>query len=241
VVGVIEGTVLLGEFLFVATTGGVLSSTILRSVEQLYVDPTASRQLHQLERCIFSLIIWFFSPFLVSVWLGVRYQELWKQPRTPVPRHFGLGRVFWWIRPSFSFLLLSFILVVEFWISVWWTFYSSTGEEGYRGMLDAVNLDLYLFNSTTPTISEIWGLDWSEFVVAVDWSSLFRLVVATPFLEELVFRGFLFSIIFKRTGFSMKGILLPNVLFGLFHLVNLASSRLSLIYILLQVRRSVVD
>lgn len=105
VVGAIEGVVLLGEFLFVATVGSVLSSTVQRTLQQVHIPP-----ILEASRYITPLFVWLLSPLLVTAWLCTRYQYLWREPRHPIPYFFGLGKLLWWARPSLSCVLLSLIL-----------------------------------------------------------------------------------------------------------------------------------
>jgi len=60
-------------------------------------------------------------------------------------------------------------------------------------------------------------------------------LIFTPILEELVFRGILTYILATRIQHKGKCILFSNLIFGLFHLVNLFGSSYSFWYVLLQV------
>lgn len=63
------------------------------------------------------------------------------------------------------------------------------------------------------------GIDRS--ISVMDVSAVFLLMVGTGFIEELLFRGFLFESIRNKSGIN-KAVIISGVTFGLGHIVNIA-------------------
>lgn len=69
----------------------------------------------------------------------------------------------------------------------------------------------------------------------VGYYNVFNLVFFDPIKEEIVFRGCLFYVLYHRSPKAIPCAVIANVLFGLFHLINLFNGRFSSVYVLLQV------
>ena len=69
---------------------------------------------------------------------------------------------------------------------------------------------------------------------ALDIEKCIEVILIAPFREELLFRVLLFRIIQKTCSFY-KTVLISNVCFSAFHLLNLTRSDASYIYVSLQV------
>ena len=117
---------------------------------------------------------------------------------------------------------------MEFIVTIYWT--SLSGDE------PELEFDMFIKGNITYTFSELYELPFSQLMILLDWNSMFRLTLLTPLVEEYIFRGVLFSIVLGRTKrMNWISILIPNIIFGLFHLVNVPSTRFSIVYIFLQV------
>jgi len=73
-----------------------------------------------------------------------------------------------------------------------------------------------------------------------EWTGVTEMLVLSPFREEIIFRGAMFSIFYRRIGGKSAKekrlcIISSSLIFGLVHLLNLFGSEYSIFYIVLQV------
>lgn len=85
------------------------------------------------------------------------------------------------------------IKVTEFVLIVLWTFHTT---ESSQSPWEVLNYDVYLRGKNTSEIQEIFSTN--EILSTIDWAPVFRLILLTPIVEEIVFRGLLFSAILWR-------------------------------------------
>lgn len=69
----------------------------------------------------------------------------------------------------------------------------------------------------------------------VGYYNIFNLIFFDPIKEEIIFRGCLFYVLYHRSHKAGTCAVIANILFGLFHLINLFNGRFSSVYVLMQV------
>jgi len=75
---------------------------------------------------------------------------------------------------------------------------------------------------------------------AINYSRVVNMLITNPIKEEFVFRGCIFYVLYRRGGRLIPSILVCNVLFGLFHMINFFGTAFSPFYVALQVHRSLI-
>mmetsp|Transcript_5161 Transcript_5161/g.8496 ORF Transcript_5161/g.8496 Transcript_5161/m.8496 type:complete len:186 (+) Transcript_5161:534-1091(+) len=68
-----------------------------------------------------------------------------------------------------------------------------------------------------------------------DYGRLIEIFIVSPIREELVFRGVIMHILYNRYPSGLVAALWSGVFFGLVHLINIANSKFSRLYIIAQV------
>ncbi|GAM24489.1 hypothetical protein SAMD00019534_076640 [Acytostelium subglobosum LB1] len=79
----------------------------------------------------------------------------------------------------------------------------------------------------------------STFNKSINYFSLVSILIFAPISEELIFRGFILYILRRRSDNVKFCVITSNIIFGLFHLVNLGGG-ISFYYILLQITMGVL-
>ncbi|KAM9973828.1 hypothetical protein ACTFIW_010961 [Dictyostelium discoideum] len=72
-------------------------------------------------------------------------------------------------------------------------------------------------------------------ITSLDWFKIIIFLLVGPIYEEILFRGVIFYIMVKRCKSLFISVLVPSILFGLFHLINMFNGYFSVYYVALQI------
>jgi len=143
----------------------------------------------------------------VTLYIALRYKHLFNTVR--LPKWFGLQGSY---NVSGVFVFLLVFHAMQLGIGLWLHSYLQSPTFSLENYYDA----------TSPSGH-------------VDVSNIVGILIVSPLEEELLFHGFIFYILVRRTGQVVESAVMCNIFFGLFHLLNVIGSQYNSTYIFLQV------